>query len=116
MTREEIFSWVKETYGTTPEYLWSGYPNYAVLRNDNNKWYGIIMDVPKCNLGLDGTEIIDIMDVKCDPILMGSYRKQKGFLPAYHMSKSHWISIIISEADTEDIKYLIDVSKKLTSK
>ena len=47
MKREEIFQYVKEQYGTEPEYLWKKDPDSAVLRHKNGKWYAIIMAVEK---------------------------------------------------------------------
>ena len=54
MKREEIFQYVKEQYGTEPEYLWKKDPDSAVLRHKNGKWYAIIMAVEKKTLGLPG--------------------------------------------------------------
>ena len=42
--RDKIIQFAADQYGTQPEHLWSKYPNYVVLRNNNNKWYAIIMD------------------------------------------------------------------------
>ena len=50
MEREEIFQYVKEQYGTEPEYLWKKDPDSAVLRHKNGKWYAIIMAVEKKTL------------------------------------------------------------------
>ena len=56
------------------------------------------MDVPKNKLGLQGTEILDVVDLKCDPILIGSLRKEAGYFPAYHMSKASWITVALETA------------------
>lgn len=115
MNRYEIFDWVKKQYGTEPEYLWAKYPNYAVLRNENNKWYAVIMDVPKQKLGIKEVGIVDILDVKCDPVLIGTLRMQSGFYPAYHMNKDHWISISLDSMVSDDeMKNLIDMSYAMT--
>ena len=53
MKREEIFQYVKEQYGTEPEYLWKKDPDSAVLRHKSGKWYAIIMAVEKETLGLE---------------------------------------------------------------
>lgn len=112
MTREEIFEYVKQEYGTLPEYLWESSPEHAVLRHSGNaKWYAIIMRVNEQNLGLQGSRNIDVINVKCDPITVGALRLQKGFLPAYHMNKDKWISIILdSTVPKEMIFDLIDTS------
>lgn len=119
LKREEIFDYVKKKYGTQPEYLWSKYPTYAVLRHkESNKWYAAVMNVPKNKLGLDGgTEEIEIIDVKCDPEMIGFLLQTEGFLPGYHMNKQHWITILldgtISEAKILDF---LDTSYKLIDK
>ena len=49
--REDILRYARDKYKTEPEYLWRRFPRYAVLRHDDNrKWYGLIMDVPRKNL------------------------------------------------------------------
>lgn len=49
--REKLFAYVKKKYKTSPEYPWRRYLNYVVFRHeDNSKWYGLIMDIPKNKL------------------------------------------------------------------
>jgi len=118
MDRQQIFDYSKKKYGTTPEYLWARYPSYAVLRHqDNEKWYGIVMDVPKDKLGLQGTDVIDILDVKCDPVMIDMLRQSSGFLPGYHMNKTNWISILLDGTVSDDqILDLLDMSYQMTAK
>ena len=53
--REKVYGYVKKKYGSEPEYLWRRFPDYAIFRHeDNRKWYGIIMDVPREKLGICG--------------------------------------------------------------
>lgn len=54
--REQIFELIKKRYGSEPEYLWMRFPDYAVFRHkDNRRWFALVMDVPRSNLGLKGT-------------------------------------------------------------
>ena len=53
---------------------------------------------------------IDVMNVKLDPELITSIKNTKGFAPAYHMNKTHWVSIEISKVSDTKIKTLIDMS------
>ena len=86
--RSEIIAYAEKQYGTTPEYLWQSIPGYAVLRHgDSRKWYGLIMDVPAEKLGMSGKNVVDIIEIKCDPILSGSLTGGKGIRPAYHMKQ-----------------------------
>lgn len=101
--RERVIQHVLDTYGTEAEYLWADSPNFAVFRHSaSKKWYGIIMDVPANRLGLTGEESVDVMNVKCSDIMIGSLLATKGFLPAYHMNKNHWISILLDGAVPDD--------------
>lgn len=93
--RDDILKYAAKMYKTQPEYLWARDPNYAVLRrSDNRKWYGIIMDVPRVRLGMDGDEIVDILNVKCALGLYSLLDKRDGILRGYHMGGT-WVSILL---------------------
>ncbi|QQK78510.1 MmcQ/YjbR family DNA-binding protein [Salicibibacter cibi] len=116
LTREDIFKHVKEIYGTSPDYPFKKFPNYAVLRHTSNrKWYGLVMNVRPEKLRLDGKEEIDILNLKCPPELIGALRDGQDILPGYHMDKEHWISFVLDRADPEgEIYNLIEQSFNLT--
>lgn len=115
MTRQEVFTWCRQQYGTEPEYPWNDWN--AVLRHtENQKWYGVILEVGRNKLGLSGDGEVDVLNVKCDPILIGSYRTQKGFFPAYHMNKENWLSILLDKPELDEaIKELLALSYDLTT-
>ncbi|MCH5315925.1 MAG: MmcQ/YjbR family DNA-binding protein [Eubacterium sp.] len=117
MNTSQLKQYIAQQYNSDEEYPWIKFPEYCVFRHRNNqKWFALIMDVPKSKIGLEGNEKIDILDVKCDPILIGSLLNEKGFFPAYHMSKSSWITIALDgSVDDEKIFWLIDSSYSLTS-
>ncbi len=114
MTRKEVFDWCTQKYDTKPDYPWND--GNAVLRHsDNNKWYGVILEVGRDKLGLSGEGEVDVLNLKCEPMLIGSLRAQKGYLPAYHMNKENWISILLDgSVPEEEIKKLIDLSHRMT--
>ena len=110
--RERIIQYVQTTYSAEAEYLWTDTPDCAVFRHPSSrKWFGAVMCVQPDRLGLAGTEPVDILDVKCGPILAGSLRAEPGFLPAYHMNKSHWITVLLDETvPDEQIAPLLELS------
>ena len=114
MTRQELFDWCLQQYGTEPDYPWND--NNAVLRHLNSKkWYGVVLEVNGRKLGLDKDGIVDVLNVKCDPIMIGSLRLQDGFFPAYHMNKDTWLSILFNRPELdESIKNLLNLSYELT--
>ena len=118
MDRKDVFEYVKKQYGTVPEYLWKESPESAVLRHKNGKWYAVLMQVKKSKLELEGEGTVDIINVKCEPDMVGVLIETYGFLQGYHMNKEHWITMLmdgtVSEAkilDFLDMSYdLIDRS------
>ena len=118
MNREFIFKLCKERYDTEPDYPFNDKYNSAVLRHsDTRKLYGIILNVSPRVFGLSGEEKVDIINLKIDSIVMGSFLQEKGIFPAYHMSKTCWISVLLDGTVSEETLYLlIDISFELTSK
>ena len=114
--REALFAFAKETFGTEPEFLWEKTPDAGVLRHaDNRKWYGIVMTVQRKTLGLSGEGAVEILNVKADYLTGSFLRQQAGFLPAYHMNKEHWNTIIVDgNVDETLVKELIEQSYQLT--
>lgn len=116
ISREKIFNYVKEKYEAEPDYPWKKTPDSAVLRHKKSrKWFGLLMDVQECRLGLPGEDMVPILNLKCEPMLIGSLRNQPGVFPAYHMNKEHWITILLSGSlSEEEVCNLIDLSYELT--
>lgn len=110
--RQRIMEYIQNRYAVEPEYLWARYPNYAVFRQPaTRKWFAAIMDVARKSLYLDGDGTADVMDLKCGPVLVGSLLAQDGFPPAYHMSKSSWISVLLNDTvSDEEIYPLLELS------
>lgn len=115
--RARITQAILEHFGIEPEYLWADSPDSAVFRHPGSKkWFGIMMRVTKNRLYLTGDEAVDILNVKCDPILIGSLRCEPGFLPAYHMNKDSWVSILLNGTVPDDRMIpLLDISYDLVA-
>lgn len=116
VSRERLFAHVREEYGVEPEYLWVRTPNSAILRHQGNrKWFAAVLDVQKNRLGLSGEEIVDILDLKLGPAMVGSLLGREGFLPAYHMNKNHWITVLLDGSVAwEEIEQLLFLSYRAT--
>ncbi|MCL2816491.1 MAG: MmcQ/YjbR family DNA-binding protein [Oscillospiraceae bacterium] len=116
ITRAEILEYVKEKYGIEPDYPWARTPNYAILRHGHNrKWFGAIVDITEDKLGINGNKLVDALNLKCDPILIGSLISEPGIFPAYHMNKEHWLTILLNGSVTKEKVYsMIDLSYELT--
>lgn len=117
MRREMLFQYARKHFQSEPEYLWRNFPDYAVLRHhEGNKWFGIVMNVPGTKLGLTADDEVDILNVKIRPESIIALRKMDGILPAYHMNKEHWVSILlVSSLPAQEIYDLLTDSYELTS-
>lgn len=107
--RERLIRHIQDVYGIEAEYLWADIPDCAVFRHPaSRKWFAILMCVRRDRLGLVGDVPVDIVNVKCGPILVGSLLSEEGFLPSYHMNKSNWITILLDETipDTQIVPLL----------
>ena len=116
--RESVFEYVKNKYKSNIEYLWKRYPGYAVFcHDDNRKWYGLVMNVPRNKLGLDGEDIVDILNVKLEDLMLRDMLLQKeGYLPGYHISRGNWISVLLDGTVPMDVIIgWIDTSYQVTA-
>lgn len=117
MNREALEKFISATYHADAEFPWVKYPNYIVFRHRNNqKWFALVLEVPKEKLGLSEQGMLDILNVKCDPIMIGSLRTEPGIYSAYHMNKESWVSVALDgSVNDEKIKMLLDISFELTA-
>ncbi len=97
MNRKTVTDYIKKKYGASPEYLWKRYPDYAVFRHeDNNKWFALTASVPGLKLGLSGENPIDVINLKIDDVFLRDMLiREAGIMPAYHMNKLHWVTVLL---------------------
>lgn len=117
MQRQFIQEYIADTYHISPQYLWQKHPTFAVYRHHHKKqkWFALVADVANHKLGLTDTGISTILNVKCLPDVILLLHQEGKILPAYHMNKEHWFSIILDNQFTQtDLTYYIDWSFDLT--
>ena len=116
--RDKVFTYIKKKYKVSPEYPWAKYDSNAVFRHsDNKKWFALVMDVRKDKLGLSGNEYVDVINLKINDMMFRDILiHEGGILPAYHMNKEHWITVLLDGTVEEDKVYdLIDTSFAATA-
>lgn len=116
--RERVRDFILKEFDVSPEHLWERYQGYEVFRDEQSrKWFAIIMDVKPESVRQTGDKFIDILNVKCDEGLVDSLLHEEGFVPAYHMNKRKWISVILDGTVRDDYIFkLVSESKKKTTK
>lgn len=105
-TRKEVISFCKTLEGTYEDYPFNDF-NWTVMRHkDNKKMYAAIYE----------REGGIWVNVKCDPSLAYMWRGAfESVIPAYHMNKTHWNSIILNGTiPCNEIKTMIADSYILT--
>jgi len=118
MTRTQLEEYIAETYNAEPEHPWAPDTDHTVFRHrDNRKWFAVVMEIEKDRLGIDGGGTICIVNLKCDPMMIGSLLCEDGIYPAWHMNKTHWMSAAVDGCPDEDkLRFLLDFSYDLTAK
>ncbi len=113
-----IQEYVLHKYGNEFEYLWEKFPDNAVFRRkDNKKWYGAVLTVARNKIGLDGSDKIEVIDLRATPEEIGRLIDGEKYFPAYHMNKKHWITICLDgTVGFEEIYRRIDDSYVLAKK
>ncbi|MBR3166038.1 MAG: MmcQ/YjbR family DNA-binding protein [Lachnospiraceae bacterium] len=113
MDRQMVYDYIKQKYKVLPEYPWRKYGGNAVFRHsDNNKWFALVMDIQRDRVGLAGEEYVDVINLKVDDMFFRDLIIQEnGIMPAYHMNKMHWISVLLDGTVPEERVFdLIDMS------
>jgi predicted DNA-binding protein (MmcQ/YjbR family) len=116
-TKERFFEYVKEAYDIEPDYPFTDDFESAVFRHpENRKWFALFMTrISRRKLGGDEDGECDVVNLKCDPFLLGSFLAEEGVVPAYHMNKEHWISVLLDgSVDMELLQGLTAASYDLT--
>ena len=118
MNRQELAAYLTDTYSTDGVHLFAKYRCFLVFRhNGSRKWFVVITDIPRKNLGLLGECEISVVNLKCDTRLIGSFREEPGVFPGWHMNKAHWLSVALDGTVVDEkLKFLVDMSYELTKK
>lgn len=115
MTRKEFLAFCESEFGVEPDYPFGGDTETAVLRHGNSrKWFAVAMRVPRRRFGFDSDEATDIVNLKLPVEMFGSFGKEDGVYPAYHMNKLHWVSVFLCDATDSTLKFLTGVSYEAT--
>ena len=118
MTREEFETLVFDTYGVRADYPFEEDFETGVFRHkDSGKWFGLAMRISDRKLGKPTDMQIEVVNLKCAPEVIESLAEiETGIYRAYHMNKTHWLTVALSECDDETINWLLSISYDLTKK
>lgn len=109
MNREDVIKYCLELPDVYEDYPFPDDNISATMKHKKNKkWFALLMKV-------DGK---DYLNIKTDPEYSELLRKSYDYIiPAYHMNKEHWNTIILSDkCDRELVEELLEQSYDLTKK
>ena len=112
----EIRDYILKTYAVEPECPFDDLESLVFRHRENRKWFALVMfSLPREKLGAKDGGTVDILNLKCDPILQGSLLDGRRYFPGYHMNKEHWLTVVLDgSVSMEELKPLIDFSFDLT--
>ena len=88
----------------------------SVFRHTGSgKRFALAMNIREDKIWRGGDKQIDVVNLKCAPEVIESLAGiEPGIYRAYHMNKTHWLTIALSECDDDTISWLLGISYDLT--
>lgn len=115
MTRQEFEKLVCDVYNVKADYPFEEDFETGVFRHSSGKWFGIAMRISEKKLGHAGESVIDVVNFKCAPEVIESIAGvEPGIYRAYHMNKTHWLTVALAECEMDTLRWLLDISYDLT--
>lgn len=115
MTRKEFEARLFDTYNVRADYPFEDDFETGVFRHTNGKWFALAMNISEKKLGKSGNMQIEVVNFKCAPEVIESIAgTEPGIYRAYHMNKTHWLTICLSECDDDTVSWLLGISYDLT--
>ena len=115
MTRKDFEELVLDRYNVRADYPFEDDLVTGVFRHGSGKWFALLMNIGRRKLGLMGEGRLDVVNFKCAPEVIESLAGiERGIYRAYHMNKTHWLTVSLSECDDDTISWLLGISYDLT--
>lgn len=119
MNKAEVIALAAEIEGAKYDFPFDEDFETVVFRHKGTgRWFGVVLAAPNDRIGvLPESGKSDVLNVKVPPEL-GVLLKEnyKSAADAYHMNKTHWISIVLGGDADGEIGKLLRLSFDLTEK
>ncbi len=119
MTREELIAYAETLSGASTDMPFDlDFESTVFRHSESRKWFALWMRVSADKLNRNRQGEAEILNLKCNPedvpILCELY---PAIIPAYHMNKRHWISVVLSDGTLSEkvLKKLLEDSYRLTA-
>jgi len=95
----DIINYIEQKYKDKLEFLWEKFDNNAIWRNkQNNKWYGILLLIPKSKLEIESDDIIEVIDLRYQKEKIGEEGLEhfEEYIKTYSQNREHPGKIILN--------------------
>ncbi len=107
---------IREAFGDVPDNPFSDL-DAGAFRTPGGKWYALVMAVPRSRIMKESAgegAMVEIANLKADPGEIPSLVSRDGIIPAYHMNKRYWISVLLDGTlDDRSLMELVSRSRDL---
>jgi predicted DNA-binding protein (MmcQ/YjbR family) len=115
MTRKEFEAVVLDRFKVRADYPFEDDLVTGVFRHESGKWFALAMNISERKLGAVGEGRVDVVNLKCSPEVIESLVGiETGIYRAYHMNKTHWLTVALSQCDDDTVLWLLGISYDLT--
>lgn len=113
-----VREFIRNTYGDELEFLWPKSPKNAVWRRkDSRKWYGAVLTTAGNKVGLETSDIVEIIDLRMKKEQAEEVLARKHYYPGWHMNKKSWYTVVLDESvPDEELQRRIQESYELAKK
>ena len=108
---EEAIRHFEEKYGEKAERPFRDGESLVLRTGPRGSWYALFLMGPARYLGEGQEGEVPLLNVKCPQPLHGEIVARGVALPAYHMSKSQWLSYSIRDTARETLIEAIEISR-----
>ncbi len=108
----KLISYADEVYGDKAEFPFDSTPHTCIIRRkESQKWYIVILKIPKTKLGLDSEQIIEVVNLHSSAERVKQLLNMPHFFPGWHMNKKRWYTVILDGSiPDEELFKLVDES------
>ena len=115
LTTKDAARLLETRFGIAPDCPFRETDAMVFRHPSSRRWFALLADVGREAVGLPGDGTVSLANLKADPDTVRRLTEERGFLPAWHMNKTHWITVVLrGPIDEERFIRLAERSFELT--
>ena len=115
LTTDDAVRLLETRFGIAPDRPFRDTDALVFRHPDSRRWFALLANVAREAVGLPGDGTVSLANLKADPDTVRRLTDERGFLPAWHMNKTHWVTVVLrGPIDEERFIRLAERSFELT--